>query len=200
VVTCDIPCTWLRTVAPTILPVTLDEAKKHCEIDDDAQNAKVNAWVLAATAVAESVTNRGLMTQTWKLLLDDFADDISLPMAAPLQSVTSVKYYDTDGVQQTLATTVYRIDTDSEPGRVVLKPDQSWPSIQSGRGQAVEIIYVCGWTDGNVPDGIKHAVLLLVGSYSEHREAVTDVTPNVLPFGVSALLDPHAVYWRRPVR
>jgi hypothetical protein len=52
-------------------------------------------------------------------------------MAAPLQSVTTVKYYDASGVLQTLASTVYQVDTVSQPGRIVLAPTQIWPTVQA---------------------------------------------------------------------
>jgi uncharacterized phiE125 gp8 family phage protein len=120
----------------------------------------VAQFIAAATEEAEQYMGRGLLTQSYTLVLDWFANEVELPMAAPLQSVTSVKYYDDDGTQQTLATTYYDTDTVSRPGKVVLKPAQSWPSVQSERRNGrVEIIYVVGWTSPElIPERIKQGI------------------------------------------
>lgn len=157
---CEIGTAWTRSTAPTLEVMDLDSLKAHLRITDDASNAVLDSYLQTATDEAEQYLGRGLLTQSWTLLLDDFADVIPLPMAAPLQSVTSVKYYDTAGVQQTLATSVYGTDTTSRPGTVVLKPGQSWPSVQSDkRNGCVEIIYVVGWTSADlVPERIKQGI------------------------------------------
>jgi uncharacterized phiE125 gp8 family phage protein len=156
----EIGCVWTRTIDAVIEPVTLDDIKAHARVTDDASNDVLDRYIVAARNEAEDFMGRGLLTQTWKLLLDDFAHIIQLPMAAPLASVTSVKYYDADGTLQTLATSVYDTDTVSRPGRVVLKPNQSWPSLQSSKlNGRVEIVYVVGWTTADlVPERIKQGI------------------------------------------
>jgi uncharacterized phiE125 gp8 family phage protein len=126
-----------------------------------------------------------------------------LPRAAPLQSVTSVKYYDTSGVQQTLSASTYQVDTFSEPGRILLAPNQVWPSVQAGRALAVEVLYVVGWTSAdNIPADILEAIYLRVGTRHAFREDViagSGITVASLPDGVEALLAQHRVWWREPV-
>lgn len=156
----DIGCAWTVTVAPTIEPITLDEAKQQARITDINGDTLLVSYISTAREAAEAYMGRGLLTQTLKFVLDAFANVMQLPMAAPLQSVTSVNYYDTAGVQQTLATSFYDIDTVSRPGRVVLKPSQSWPSVQSDRRVgSVEIVYVVGWTSADLmPERIKQGI------------------------------------------
>lgn len=157
---CEIGAAWIKTVEPVEEPVSVDEAKSHARIYGADSDSDVASYIKTAREAAESYMNRGLMTQTWKLLLDAFCDVIPLPMAAPLASVTSVKYYDENGAQQTLTTTYYDTDLVSRPGRVVLKVDQAWPSTQSLRKNGiVEIIYVVGWTTADlVPERIKQGI------------------------------------------
>jgi uncharacterized phiE125 gp8 family phage protein len=156
----EVGCAWTRTVGPVLQPVSLEDIKAHARITDDASDSVLDAYIAVATQEAEAYMGRGLMTQTWKLLLSGFANVIPLPMAAPLASVTSVKYYNEDGTLTTLATSVYDTDTVSRPGRVVLKPDQSWPGLQSSRlNGRVEIVYVVGWTtEDAVPERIKQGI------------------------------------------
>lgn len=156
----EIGAAWTRTIGPTEELISEDEAKLHARITGSDSDQLIALYLASAREAAESYMNRGLLTQTWKLLLDGFANIIPLPMAAPLQSVTSVKYYDTAGVQQTLATSYYDTDLISRPGRVVLKVDQSWPAVQSERRNGiVEIVYVVGWTSADlVPERIKQGI------------------------------------------
>lgn len=154
-----IVCDWALVTGPTSEPITLEDAKNHLHMHQDDDNALVNDYLRAARQAAENYLGRGLFTQTWKLNLSRFADVMWLPMAAPLASVTSVKYYDSSGTQQTLATTYYTVETVSTPGSVVRAPGQSWPAIHSDRLMPVEIIYVCGYADtALIPDDIKSGI------------------------------------------
>lgn len=195
---------WTRTVAPVSDPVTLEDTKLHCRAlaDVEDEDDLITSYLRAATALVEEQLGRGLLTQTWKQAQDWFADETWLARAAPLQSVTSVKYYDTAGVLQTLSTSIYRADTVCEPGRVLLKPTQVWPTVQSDRGQAVEVTYVCGWTSADaIPAPIKAALYLLVDHLWENRGAVVvgvGVGAVELPLGVGSLLAPYRVSWRPP--
>lgn len=156
----EIGTAWKVSTPPTDEPVSIDELKQHARITGADTDLLLESFLMTAREAAESYMNRGLMTQSVTLLLDGFANIIPLPFAAPLQSVTSVKYYDENGTQQTLATTYYDTDTTSRPGRVVLKVGQSWPSTQSERRNGiVEIIYVVGWTSPElVPERIKQGI------------------------------------------
>ena len=156
----EIGTAWSLTTAPTDEPVTVNDVKLQARITDDASDELLDFYRIAAREEAERFMGRGILTQTWTLLLDGFANIIPLPMAAPLQSVTWVKYYDENGTQQTLATSVYDTDTVSRPGRVVLKVGQSWPGTQTERKNGiVEIKYVVGWTSADlVPERIKQGI------------------------------------------
>src|SRR3954462_15596572 len=104
-------CAWVRTVDPVTEPVSLTEAKDHARIDLTADDAAVTRFIQNGREEAEEYLGRGLLTQTWQLSLPNFFESMALPMAAPLQSVTSVQYYDTTGSLQTLSTSFYTVDT-----------------------------------------------------------------------------------------
>ena len=157
---------WARTVDPTVPVISLRELKDHARISQSQGDATLLRYIGAATDAAEQYLNRGLVTQTWTLTLRWFADVMYLPMAAPLQNGVStapvVKYYDTAGTLQTLATSSYDVDTVSRPGRILRKANVSWPALQSGKlGGRVVIIYIVGWTDPSlVPERIKQGIRL----------------------------------------
>lgn len=93
--------------------------------------------------------------------------DIPLP---PLQSVTTVKYYDADNVEQTLSSGRYTVDTTSEPARIVIDAD-GWPAIYD-RANAVTVRFVCGYgaTTADVPASLRAAMLLHIGDLFENRQ------------------------------
>ena len=165
---------WSLVTGPTAEPVTVDDVKKQARISDSSSDALLETYITTAREYAEAYMGRGILTQTWKLLLDDWANIIDLPMASPLQSVSYVKYYDMDNTQQTLATTYYDTDLVSRPGRVVLKYDQSWPSANTTRRNgAIEIAYVVGWTSADlVPQRIKQGIAQYVAYLDLDRDGM----------------------------
>lgn len=185
---------------PAEEPVTLTEAKNHLRVDLTDDDSLISALIVAAREHAEAITRRAFITQTLKLSLDAFPANngpIYVPMP-PLQSVNSLKYFDTDGMEQTLTEgTDFLVDNESEPGRITPAPDTGWPATQN-RPNAVSVEFVAGFGDASkVPQGIKQAILLMVGHWYENREAVTMQGNNAgeLPMAVDSLLMMHRI-WR----
>ena len=159
---------------PTESPVTLDEAKTHVAVASSISyhDDQLTRIIRAATEQVQVLAGRQILTATYRMQIDQFPDDaddaIYLPIP-PLRSVSSITYLDANGATQTLATTVYRVQTDHEPGQVILRSGQSWPSTLIEQG-AVTITYLAGEADtaGELGDGaewFKQAVLLLVQVY-----------------------------------
>lgn len=159
----------------TIQHVALDEVKDHARIEDVAEESYVFSLIYAAIEKFEHDTGRKLITQTWDYVLDTFpdSDTIYLPYS-PLQSVTSVKYQDSDDAEQTLSSDYYTVDTDSMVGRIVLDADQTWPTINDDCVNEVVIRFVCGYGDNwdDVPDAARHAIRFLVSHWYEAREPI----------------------------
>jgi len=176
--------------APAHEPVTLAEVKDHLRVDTTDEDALISALIIAARQWAEEYTGRQFMAATWDWMLDVIPDGFSVPLP-PLQSVTSIKYLDTDGAEQTLVSTAYRVDAISEPGRIALAYGQTWPSIYSVIN-AVTVRFVAGYT--TVPEPIRQAVLIMVGELYEQRQDSASYQVNAVPFGVRALLAPYKVW------
>lgn len=192
---------WGLHTGPELEPMLLAAAKLQLRMGSDTtEDAAVTRRIQAARAQGEQYTHRGWLTQTWRYTQDEWADEMQLPMAAPLQSITSVKYYDASGVQQTLSSSVYHVDTLSEPGRITLAPLQTWPVLQAGRAMAIEIVYVVGWTAAAlIPPDIVEGFCLLLGDAQLFRESqVTGTIAAQLPNGAEAKLAPHRVWWTHP--
>ena len=131
-------------------------------------------FITTARQQAEEITGRALITQTWYYYLNDWPGDdfIKLPYA-PLASVTSVSYTDTDGTTSTLSSSDYSVDTDSEPGRIVLDYGESWPSVSLAPKNPICVEYVCGYgaTSASVPKPILIWIRALITFLYENRTA-----------------------------
>lgn len=180
----------VRTVAPTSPVVSVDEAKRHLRVFHDDDNADITAMVATAEAAIEGPNGIGiaLSPQTWRMSLDHFPCEIIVPLG-PVTSVTSVAYTDANGSPATVSG--LRFDLDASPLRIWPARDTAWPEIYCEPG-AVKVTFVCGYA--TLPPDLRAAILLIVGHFYEHREAVTtDLKAVDLPMGVSSILERYRV-------
>lgn len=182
-------------LGPVEEPVGLDEAKLHCRVDLDDDDLLIEDLIVSARQSLEIETARSFLTTQWAMRTDAFpcgSQTIALPRS-PLQSVESITYLDVDGAEQTLSTDVYGADLHSEPGRIYLKPSQSWPSVYA-IPQPITISFTAGWFDvTEVPGGIKSAIKLLVAHWYEQREATIERAIHQIPLGVERFMWLHRV-------
>jgi uncharacterized phiE125 gp8 family phage protein len=156
--------------APATEPVTVAELKTHLRLDHAADDTWLGVAIQAAREAIEARCRRALVSRTYDGFIDAFpgADWIEIPMP-PVASITSVKYYDEGGTQQTLASTVYLLDQTSLPARLYLAPDQQWPSLQDRRN-AIAVRFVAGYgAAAAVPAALRLACLMLAADLYEHR-------------------------------
>lgn len=177
----------LTLVTPAAsFPVTATEAKLHCRVDGASDDDLIDGLIAAATEYVEQYTGRSIMQQTWKLSLDAFSENILLPKG-PVQSVSSLKYFDREGVEQTVSSSDYTLDNASDPAWIVRNADATWPDVLDSVN-AVNVTYVAGYSV--TPSPIKHAILLLIGDWYRGREntALGTNQPAEMPHAVTALL------------
>jgi len=178
--------------APTEEPVSLAEAKLHLRVDISEDDTLIASLITAARELVEQQSWRALVSQTWDLYLDVIPAEAELKLPRPpLVSVTGV-YYTPDGsTEQTLAASNYAVDAVSQPGRIVLKTGGSWPGDTLSIVNGFKVRYVAGYGAASaVPVRYKQAILLLVGHWYAHREAVG--TPGApMALAVEALLAPY---------
>jgi uncharacterized phiE125 gp8 family phage protein len=208
---------------PAIEPLSLDDAKLHLRVSSTEEDSLITDLISAARQWVEAYLNRSLITQTLRLRADAFPDtpartvllannwpgltlESYLTRASaltngplylqrpPLQSVTSIQYYDSTGASQTLSPSLYLVDSDAEPARVSPVYGQSWPSLQARIG-ALNVTYVAGYGDtaASVPLAIKQAIRLMVSQFYEFREPVVPESLQEVPLSVRALLDAYRV-------
>ena len=184
------------TTVPASEPITLDEAKKQIEISssvDADDDTYIEGLITTAREWAEDHTDRGFINQSWTYNVDWWPRNGIIKLnRGPVSSVTSLKYKDTDGDQQTLVEgTDFQVDLVSEPARILPEPGATWPTLEADRVNAVEVIFVVGYgaTAASVREDVKHAIKLMVADWYEHREDASDgKVPKSIPRGAEQIL------------
>jgi uncharacterized phiE125 gp8 family phage protein len=180
----------LRTVTePAVEPITVIEAREHLRLDDDVDKSQVMSYIVAVREWAENYTGRHLISRSMQMYLDgasqkdtplwegmrtgvdviDYQNFIEFD-ACPVQSVTSIKYYNDDDTENTWATSNYYVDTISQPAKIVLRTGGTFPTdLRPANG--LEINFISGYGDNNtdVPEAIRVAMLQYMTFIYEHR-------------------------------
>ena len=183
--------------------VSLEEAREHLGVDYDDADELIERLIVQIGSHLdgpEGLLQRALGEQTLEMVEDGFpsCSPYALKLRCPpVTTIDSVEYTDTDGVEQTLATSVYRLLGDGTPNpRIVLAYNQSWPSIRSEH-EAVRVRYTAGYGAENLPAAIKAAILLMIGDLFAFREtAQVGSSSSEVPLSASvvALLAPYRVF------
>jgi uncharacterized phiE125 gp8 family phage protein len=176
---------------PSAALVSLEEAQVHLRSEIAEESALVTSLVAAATAQAEAYCRRRFVTQRWRTSFDEFpAGALVLPFP-PLASIEGVTYVDRDGVVQTLDPSAFVVRAAETPGEIAPAYGTHWPSTRRDI-DAVAVEFTCGYGEPDaVPDSVKRAVLLIVGTLYAHRESVvTGTIATDLPQSAEWLLGP----------
>ncbi|NDE91384.1 MAG: hypothetical protein EB059_09685 [Alphaproteobacteria bacterium] len=177
-----------RTLHPGSEPITLDEAKAHLRMSVSDDDALISNLITAVRMVCEKFTARALITQEWRLWLDQFPGDtlpwwdgmresaarltikrfIALPRA-PLQSISAVTVYNDDDSSVVFSPALYFVDSAAEPGRLALRNNASWP-VAARMSNGIAIDFTAGYGDaGDVPQALKQGMLAHLAQLYEHR-------------------------------
>ncbi|MHA7852202.1 head-tail connector protein [Roseovarius sp.] len=183
-----------RTVAPASAPVSLREAKAQLRVDHSDEDEYISALIAAAAASVEEMTGQALLTQTWTLAQRYPQVRIYLPKT-PVQSLTSIAYYDRDETLQTEDVADYHLFKDIYRAWVEPIESKDWPDVFD-RADALTITFVAGYGAATaVPVELRHAILMLVSHWYEERRIVTEKAMREIPFAVEHLVGLHKRGW-----
>ncbi len=196
----------LRLVeAPLAEPLDLAEVKNHLRVTITNDDALIGALITAARERVESYLSRALITQTWLMTIDQWpiildrfprSDVMDLPFA-PLQAVDSVQYVDVTQTTQTWSPTLYTVDTQTEPGRLMPAYQQVFPPILYVPN-AIQVQYASGYaTAFTTPGGTANLMApshnLVVGQvirlYNSGGALPDGLVPNIDYYVVSVVGD-----------
>lgn len=155
-----------RTSGSQALPVSVSELKDHLNVaqNDSTQDAKIESLIVAARERLERDIDRILMTSTFVSYGPSF-DNPHRINPKPVTNILSVRYYDTDGVLQTLDSADYRYIASSQ--EIVPAIGKEFPTPCEGMPDSVQIEFTAGYGDdaGCIPQMLKAAIKLCVGKW-----------------------------------
>jgi uncharacterized phiE125 gp8 family phage protein len=169
--------------------VTRDEAKAHCRIDHDEEDALIDLYIAAAVAHLDGwkgVLGRCIMTQEWR---QEYTDWGSFRPAMPDVTGVTVRYC-TEEVHGHSGEHVYELATDVT---VTLDGQGTLVTATGPSTDNIHVDYTCAMPAQQLP-AVKAIILLLVGHWYAHREAVTVGSVAEVPMAVDMLCN--AMRWR----
>lgn len=180
-------------VPPATEPWTVADAKSFLRVEHDDDDALIVALIASARGQVEALTRRGLITQTWRLVLDRWPPDGRIaPRLAPLRAVTAARTRDAAG--NTVAIDTGRFVVDAAANTIAAPP---WSLPMPGRyASGIELDVTVGFGDraSDVPDVLRHAVRTLVAHWYDNRGlAAIGQTVAMLPGSVNAMIASYRV-------
>jgi uncharacterized phiE125 gp8 family phage protein len=190
----------VRQTQPAVEPVTLAEAKAHLRVDTADDDTYITGLVRAAREWVEQYLDRTLVHTQWVMRFDKFPPDgtldIELPrppmVASGTATAVALTFTFENGDTSTYNTASFRVDRASTPGAVKTLYGQTWPPhLQDDNAISVTWWAGYGASGSDVPQSIRHAMLMLCSHWYETRGATlaTGAVPQDVPFGVASLLD-----------
>jgi uncharacterized phiE125 gp8 family phage protein len=179
--------------APAAEPWSVAEAKSFLRVENDDDDVIIGALIAAARNQVEALTRRGLLTQTWRLVLDGWPPDGRIkPKFSPLSAIAAARVYDEAGTAHTV-----------DPENFVLDAAQNVIAVRScslpqpGRATAgIEIDVVVGFGDAgsDVPPPLMQALRMLLAHWYDNRGQIAiGASIAVMPPSVNALIASHRV-------
>jgi uncharacterized phiE125 gp8 family phage protein len=184
--------------APASLPISLDEVKAQLRVEHSDDDTLITRLINVAVAYTDvkGALGQAMITQKWGQWISANPTQQVELILSPVQNVTAVKYYDADGVLQD--DDVNNYDVFGTEQRTIVSPKSgfSWPTAQQ-RDDAIKIEYEIGFGDAStdVPETIRHALMLLIGHWYDNREQTQMDQLQDIPFGFMELMNMHRTCW-----
>jgi len=196
---------------PTFEPVSLEEARTHCRVTQTDEDGLLAGYIMAARVFAETNTRTIFAQQTFDCTYDYYwpcnrnldngyvyevfnsyltgygYSRIELPVY-PVSSVNSVKYLDSNGVQQTLDPSQYLVSLDGPVAFIDPAYGVTWPTPRCQVATVtVRVVAGFGTLPSDTPETIRQAMLMMIEHFYDNRSAVSGDVAE-MPLGVEALL------------
>lgn len=182
---------------PMVEPISLSEAKEQLRVDfddDDSIIARIISTAVAFTD-AKGALGKAMITQKWRQYVGQRPGTVRL-LINPVQTVTRIRFFDPDGNEQDDDLNNYNVFATNGFTIIQPKPGFDWPETEN-RPDAIGIEYEAGYGDEaeDVPQTVRHALMMLIGHWYERRENTGDGKAQTVPFGFEELIGIERSCW-----
>jgi uncharacterized phiE125 gp8 family phage protein len=182
----------IQTQAPTQTPLTIDDLKRLLRIDGlNQEDDNLTDYLNTAIDYVQTLCGYQFCTATFDYSMDRFPHGYTMELPVwPIQSVTSVQYYDLANTLQTLDPTWYCVDLNARPARIILLARKFyWPFVSYDIKPTVHVTFVAGHTDPTLCPPIgKQLIRWFAGDLFIYRSDTVNARINRLPNGIGTLL------------
>jgi len=183
-------------VVSTTSPLSLVEAKRHLRmIGVDSDDAYIQDCIDSAEAIIEEQTRLALRRSEYTASFPSFLttqrnmQNLYLNRN-PVVSITGFTMIDINDTPQTVS--LYQLRTSLFPATLAPQAGRFWPLSKYRTMEAIQVVFVAGYADGQLPPKLKLAMRYLVSHLYEFREPIiaqSGVLPYELPRSITALLN-----------
>lgn len=179
---------------PTTKVVTYTEIKEQLRIDSNDEQSLLEAYIDAATDMAENYCNRHFITHQYKLYFNEKVSRASLIFPnCTLETTGSnnpVNWLDENGAEQS-SDKAY-IDKFANPSLIYLSSDFPSNTLQTNAANTFWFWFNSGFgaTADDTPEAIKQAIKLIVADMYYFRED----RKRAFPMASQILLQPYKCY------
>lgn len=181
--------TYILTGPASGEPLSLTEAKTHLRVETNDEDTLISDLIAAARAHLEAVTGLVLLTQQFRLALDEWPEAGVIQITrTPVQTIDVMVIYDELGDPQALALQDMVLDGRARPARLHLAQ-----TPRPGRDlNGIEIEFTAGFgLAEDVPVALRQAMLSHIAHMYEFRGVVEpDMQPAGIPHGYHTLVSP----------
>lgn len=175
----------------TSLLVSLSEVKSHMRIDGTYDDTYIQSLIVMAQQRVQTYTSRPINENTYKYIEStngydyDYAynkdnyDRKSLKVPN-ITTLTSIKTFDTSGVETSLSTDDYAIENYKQYSDIIRKDGSEFP-LGSRTYAPLEIVFKAGYTSSTIPEELKLAIMQIISGWYENREGVSSGGITVIP-------------------
>lgn len=181
---------------PNLNPVPIRELAAQLRLaqgfsDDGSEDALLELYLRNATAVIERCTNGALIERqfTYRTARWNRNGHVHLPVG-PVAMIDTFQIVQS-GVATDLTSDQWVLEPGTRRQQVTGPGCGSLPVLPAGA--VAELTFTAGYGPSwnELPDDLRHAVLMLASHYYENRDGEIEAD-NGLPFGLTAILDRHS--------
>jgi uncharacterized phiE125 gp8 family phage protein len=172
--------------------MTLAEVKSWVKVTDAAEDDLLQSLIVSARLAVEAATNRILLTQQWRLLLDAWPADgpLALPLT-PVRMVARVSVQDGAGLWRDQSPSLFTLVSSADRARIFFGAPPLAPGVSRG-GITLDMVVGYGDAASAVPEPFRVAMRHLIAFWHANRGDGERIGTG-LPSSVVTLLAPYRV-------